>query len=189
MKPPAPLLAALGLFASTAQALEYTAIDPARSSLAFVYTQMGVPVDGRFKAFAARIQFDPARPAAASATLDLDLSGIDAGSPEANEEVAGRLWFNTKAFPQARFVSSAVRPLGGNRYEVAGRMSIKGRSQEVVAPFTVSPQGNGAVLEGAFVLKRADFGIGEGVWADFGTVANEIRIKFRFLANAGKSAS
>ncbi len=65
-------------------------------------------------------------------------------------------------------------------------MSIKGRTHEVTAPFTFSPQGKAGLFEGAFVLKRADYAIGEGEWADFGTVANEIQIKFRFLASAGK---
>lgn len=179
------LLAGLALLTS-AHAAEYTAIDTGKSSLNFVYKQMGVPVDGRFRKFAAHISFDPARPAAARASIDLDLASIDAGSAEANEEVAGKAWFNTKAFPQARFVSTAVKALGGNRYEVSGRMTIKGRSQDIAAPFTFTPQGSGAVFDGTFVLKRADFAIGEGVWADFGTVANEIQIKFRFLASAGK---
>ena len=30
---------------------------------------------------------------------------------------------------------------------------------------------------------RGYFAIGEGPWADFGTVANEIQIKFHVLAN------
>ena len=180
-----PLLAGLSL-ASLALAAEFNSVQTDKSTLSFVYKQMGVPVDGRFRKFAVQLGFDPAKPAAARAALDLDLAGIDAGSAEANDEVAGKAWFNTKAFPQARFVSTAVKPLGGNRYEVSGKMTIKGRTQDVVAPFTFTPQGNAATFEGAFTLKRADFAIGEGAWADFGTVANEIQIKFRFLASTGK---
>ncbi|HEY3325651.1 MAG TPA: YceI family protein [Novimethylophilus sp.] len=182
---PAVLLGSLAL-ASLAQAAEFTSIQADKSTLGFVYTQMGVPVDGHFKKFAALLSFDPAKPASARAVFDLDLASIDAGSQEANDEVAGKAWFNTKAFPRAKFESTGVKALGGNRYEVSGKMSIKGRTQTVSAPFTFNPQGNVAVVDGAFVLKRADFAIGEGTWADFGTVANEIQIKFHFLANAGK---
>ena len=46
----------------------------------------------------------------------------------------------------------------------------------------IADPGVPAVFEGAFVLKRADYGIGEGMWADFGTVANEVQIKFRLVA-------
>lgn len=181
------LLAAAGsMLAWSANAVEFNAVQADKSSLAFVYKQMGVPVEGRFKKFAARVRFDPAKPAAAEAVLDVDLASIDTGSAEADAEVAGKDWFDTKNNPQAKFVSTGVKVLGGNRYEATGRMTIKGRTQNVTAPFTFTAQGNAGVFEGAFVLKRADYGIGSGIWADFGTVANEIQIKFRFPVSAGK---
>jgi polyisoprenoid-binding protein YceI len=179
-------IAALALLAAAAHAEEYTAVLADKSSVAFVFRQMNVPVDGRFAKFAAQLKFDPAKPAAASATIDIDLASIDTGSAEGDEEVAGKLWFNTKVFPGARFVASAIRPLGGNRYEAVGKMTIKGRTQDITAPFTFSGQGRVGIAEGILTIKRADFGIGEGVWADFGTVANEVQIKFRLLAEANK---
>jgi polyisoprenoid-binding protein YceI len=169
-----------------ASAAEFNVVDGAKSSIAFTYKQMGVALDGRFRKFAVQLSFDPAKTTIAKAAIDVELASIDTGSAEGDDEVAGKQWFNTKAFPVARFVSSGVKSLGGNRYEVAGKLTIKGRTQEVSAPFTFSPQGNTAAFDGAFTLKRADFAIGEGAWADFGTVANEIQIKFHVLATAGK---
>jgi polyisoprenoid-binding protein YceI len=177
-------IAALALLAAAAHAEEYDAVVPDKSSVAFVYRQMNVAVEGRFGKFAAQLKFDPARPAAASASIDIDLASIDAGSAEANDEVAGKQWFNTKAFPTARFVASSFRALGGNRYEAVGKLSIKGRTQDMAAPFAFTSQGRRGIAEGALTIKRADFAIGEGVWADFGTVANEIQIKFRLQAEA-----
>lgn len=178
---------ALGLaFTPFVQAAEFNQIQTDKSTLGFVYKQMGVPVDGSFKKFSAQLKFDPARISAAKATLDIDIASIDTGSDEGNDEVASKAWFNTKAFPQAKFESSGFKALGGNKYEVSGKMQIKGRTQTVTAPFTINQQGNQAVVDGSFVLKRADFAIGEGSWSDFGTVANEVQIKFHFLASAGK---
>lgn len=114
------------------------------------------------------------------------MRSVDAGSDEANDEVSAQAWFNTKAYPQAKFESSSFKALGGNKYEVSGKMQIKGRSRIVSAPFTVIEQGNSAEVDGAFTLKRADFTIGESAWADYATVANEIQSKFHFVANAGK---
>lgn len=165
------------------QATEFTGIQTDGSSLDFVYTQMGVPVEGRFKKFAAQLNFDPDNLSTAKATIDLDVSSIDAGSTEANNEVAGKDWFNAKTFPHAEFVSTGFKALGGNRYQVSGNLNIKGRTQNVSAPFTLSPGGALAVIDGGFMLNRADFAIGEGSWTDFSTVANEIRIKFHFLVN------
>lgn len=174
------------LFSSVVYAVEFTNIQADKSKLSFVYKQMGVPMDGDFKKFNVQLNFDPAKLANAKVAFDLDLASIDAGSEEANDEVAGKDWFNTKVFPKATFVSSGIKQLSSNRYEVSGKMTIKGRTQAISAPFTFTPQGNSALVDGAFVLKRADFAIGEGSWADYGTVANEIQIKFHFLAKASK---
>lgn len=179
------LLLAAGL-PLAAHAVDYTQVQTTKSSINFAYKQMGVNMDGRFGKFAAQLAFDPAKPAAAKATLDVDLASIDTGSSEADQEVAGKQWFNTKAYPTAHFVSGSVKALGGNRYEIAGKLTIKGRTQDIVAPVSFTPQGNQAVFAGSFGFKRADFAIGEGPWAAFDTVANDIQVKFQIIATPGK---
>jgi polyisoprenoid-binding protein YceI len=179
------IAAGLALALPALAAGTYSRVLPEKSSLAFVSQQMGVSVDGTFRKFAATLDFDPAKPEAGKATLDIELASIDAGGPEANDEVKGKNWFDVKQFPTARFVSTSVKPLGNNRYEVRGQMSIKGKTHEVAAPFTLKPEGAGAVLEGSFPLKRLDYGVGTGAWGDTSVVADEVQIRFR-LAVAGK---
>jgi polyisoprenoid-binding protein YceI len=178
------LALALAALVPAAQAVEYSQVQPAKSTINFVYKQMGVAVDGSFKRFFSQIIFDPAKPTAAKATFDVELASVDTGAAEGDEEVAGKQWFNTKAFPTARFVSGNVKALGGNRYEVAGQLSIKGKTQAVVVPATFTAQGISGVFEGAFTIRRADFSIGEGAWAKFDIVANDVQIKFRNTASA-----
>lgn len=175
-------LIALLFTGGQATAAEYGTLLADKSSLTFTSRQMGVPVDGHFGKFTASISFNPASPEKASTRLDVDLGSIDAGSPDATAEVAGKPWFNLKAFPAASFVSSGVKVLGGGRFEAVGKLTIKGRSQPVSAPFTFREEGGNAVFDGSFTLKRLDFALGEGAWADLDTVANEIRIKFRVVA-------
>lgn len=165
-----------------AHAVEYTQVQADKSAVTFVYKQMGVAVDGKFKKFSSTLNFDPAKPAAAKATFDVQLGSVDTGAPEGDDEVAGKTWFNTKAFPTAHFASASVKALGGNRYEVAGQLTIKGKTQDVVVPATFTPQGNTGVFDGGFTIRRGDFSIGEGAWAKFDTVANDVQIKFRITA-------
>ena len=172
------------LAAVSAQAADYTQVQTDRSAINFTYQQMGVKMDGHFKKFAAQLNFDPAKPAAAKAVFEVDLASIDAGSSEADQEVAGKSWFNTKAFPTARFVSSTVKPLGGNKYEVGGQLTIKGKTQDVVVPATFTAQGKSGVFDGSFMIRRGDFSIGEGSWAKFDIVANDIQVKFRITASS-----
>ena len=174
------LVAALA--APVAHAVEYTTVLPKQSRIGFEFRQMGVPVKGGFKRFATDMAFDPAKPESARAKIEIDLASIDAGSAEADDESAGKLWFDRSVYPKAVFVASQVRALGANRYEMRGTLTLKGRSREMVVPVTYTPAKNAATFDGAFVLRRLDFGIGEGMWADVATVANEVKVNFRIAA-------
>lgn len=167
-------------------AADFNQVETAKSSIQFSYKQMGVNMAGRFKKFTANLKFDPAKPTAATVTLDVDLNSIDTGSAEGNGEVGGKLWFNTKVFPTAKFVSTSVKSLGGDKYEVLGKLSIKGKTLDVVAPTTIKVQGDIAQFDGAFTIKRNDFLIGEGIWSDTGTVANDVPVKFHIVTTSSK---
>ncbi len=176
----------LALSAQSAHAVEFNQVQSQQSSIAFSYQQMGVSMDGKFKKFSSQRAFDPAQPAKARAALEIDLASIDTGASDADEEVAGKSWFHIASFPKATFVSSGVKALGGNRYEVSGRLTIKGRSKDIVVPTTFTQQGNSGVFAGGFTVRRADFAIGEGAWAKFDIVANDVQVKFRIAATAAK---
>lgn len=181
----AALVAALTLGAATcAHAVQYKAVNAKASQISFTYTQMGARVYGTFDAFEAKLDFDSANPEAARASLTIELASIDAGSSDANAELQKPGWFNTAVYPQATFVSSSVKPLANNRYEVSGKLSLKGQTREVSAAITLKPDNAIGVFNGEFILKRSDFGIGEGEWGDYGIVSNDIHIKFRVVAPA-----
>ena len=179
------LAAFLAPAASSGYAQRVSAMEPDKSTITFISKQMNVPVEGKFAKFTGQLAFDAAKPNEGRVQVELDMSSIDTGSEEANDEVKGKGWFDVKNYPTARFVSSTVKTLGSGRYELAGKLTIKGRTKDVVAPFTFKPAGQGALFEGAFVLKRLDYAIGEGVWSDTDTVANEVQVKFRISAVPG----
>jgi polyisoprenoid-binding protein YceI len=178
------LLALLAVLTTPmANAVEYRTVLPKQSAITFEFRQMGVPVAGGFGRFTTQMMFDPAKPEAASARIEIDLASIDAGSSEADDESAGKLWFNRSAYPKAQFVSSQIRALGNNHFEMRGTLTLKGRSRDMIVPVTFTPGKNAATFDGAFILKRLEFGIGEGMWADVATVANEVQVKFRLAAS------
>ena len=147
---------------------------------------MGVAMDGHFKKFNAQLSFDPAKPAAAQAQIEIDLASVDAGSADADDEVVGKSWFNVKAFPKASFVAKQIKPSGANQFEVSGVLTIKGKTQDIKFPLKHVAQGNTGVFTGGFVMRRGDFAIGEGIWAKFDVVANDIQVNFQLTANPGK---
>ena len=161
-------------------------VDYAKSEISFVSKQMNVPVQGRFKTFAAQITFDPEKLSSSRAQIEVDLASIDTGSSEADDEVGKKAWFNTSAFPTAKFSSSTVTRIGPDRYEARGKLYIKGVSQDLAAPFTVKHSGEVSTYEGSFMLKRLQFSIGDGIWSDTETVADEVQVKFRIVATDKK---
>ena len=174
-----PSLGALLLAASQAAA-QGVLIE--KSEIRFVSRQMGVNVEGRFRKWKANIVFLPGDLAKSKADIDIDLNSIDLASEESETEVKRPKWLDTLRFPTAKFVSGAIRALSGERYEVAGALTIKGITRDVVVPIALkNDAGGNRLAEGTFTIKRLDYKIGEGDWADPDTVANEVTVRVRIV--------
>ena len=162
-------------------------VQSAGSEIAFTSKQMGVPVDGRFRKFDAQVAFDPKKPDAAKIAFTIDLASVTLGSAEVEAEVVKPDWFDTKKFPQASFQSTTVKAAGPGKYEVAGKLTIKGASQNVTVPVALTQAGAATTASGAFVIKRLDYRIGDGDWKDTSMVANDVQVRFK-LALTGVPA-
>lgn len=174
---PALLMAVLAAAAALPAAAQQKLL-PAQSSIAFEIKQMGVPVQGHFKKFDAQINFDAAKLAASKVTFTVDIASTTLGAPEMDSELPKATWFNTAKFPQAQFTSSAFKSLGGGKYEVAGKLVIKGQSRDVTVPLAMTPNGATTTASGVLPIKRLAFKIGEGDWADTSMVADDVQVKF-----------
>jgi polyisoprenoid-binding protein YceI len=173
-----PLALLVALPASAQQTLI-----PAQSALSFTFKQMGVSVDGKFTKFTAQVNFDAAKLATSKVAFTVDIASATLGTPDIDTELPKSDWFNTAKFPQATFASSSFKALGGGKYDVAGKLTIKGQSQDVVVPVTMTQTGAVTTATGAFPIKRLVFKIGENDWADTSMVANDVQIKFKLALN------
>ncbi len=172
---------ALAMFAAAgrAHAQSGAKLIAAQSEIVFVSKQMGVPVEGKFQKFDAQVRLDPKQPENGMVALTIDVDSASLGMPETDAELPKAAWFNSKAFPQASFQSSAIKALGGGKFEVKGLLNIKGNAREIVVPVALSQQGGASTATGAFTIKRLDFKIGEGEWTDTSMVANDVQVKFK----------
>jgi polyisoprenoid-binding protein YceI len=175
--PRALIAAVLGL--SLTAAWSQQRLVPAQSEISFTTHQMGVPVDGKFTRFDAQFNFDPKQPEAGRIAFTIDTGSASFGAPETDAEVPKPAWLSVAKFPQATFASSAIKGLGGGKFSVAGKLTIKGASQPVTVPVSLSQAGGVSTASGTFTIKRLDFKIGEGEWADTSMVANDVQVKFK----------
>jgi len=176
------LVAAVIAWPASAQSVLYE-----KSRISCVSKQMNVPVEAVFRKFTARISFDPARPESAKATIEIDVGSFDIDNAEANDEARGKSWFDARNFPKATFTSTAVKALGGGRFEARGPLTIKGKTVEVVTPFTYREAPGGAVIDGNFSVRRLQYNIGEGAWKDTDTVADEVQIRYQLALSRSQT--
>jgi polyisoprenoid-binding protein YceI len=154
-------------------------VDPAKSQIRFGFRQENVPGEGAFRRFTAQVSFDPARPEATRASIEVDVTSIDIGEADWNRDMQGASWFDARQFPKATFVAAGAKAVSGGRFESPGKFTLKGVTRDVVATFTAKADPGGTLLEGTVPLKRTDFRIGEGAWADTSVVANDVAVRFR----------
>jgi polyisoprenoid-binding protein YceI len=165
--------AALALAAAPAFAADY--VQTKGSTLTFTGQYQGEAFNGRFPGFATVFSFDPAKLAGSRLTVVIPLASATAGNPDYDGELRGSAFFDSRKFPQARYTATTFRSLGGNKYAADGTLSLRGVSKPVTLTFTWTA-GAQPVLAGTAVVKRLDFGVGGGEWADTSVIPNEIRI-------------
>src|ERR1700750_1361002 len=152
---------------------------PAQSQITFAIKEMGVPVEGRFTKWTADIAFDPKKPEAGKVAFTIATASATLGAPETDAEVPKAEWFNVAKFPNATFASTAIKAKGGGKFDVAGKLTVKGTTKDVVVPIALTQAGPPTTATGAFTIKRNDFKIGEGDWTDTSQLADEVAVKFK----------
>lgn len=157
-------------------------LDPAKSKISFHFSQLGVPMQGKFTKFSATVFFDAKKPDATKASFTVDLNSVDLGAADYNAETKKPIWLDAVKFPSASFVADKVTAVGANKFEAVGKLSIKGISQPIKAQFTFTDGAN-PLVEGNFVMKRLAWKIGDGEWKDTSIVADDVMVKFSFVTS------
>ena len=158
---------------------------PAASEISFTTRQMGVPVDGKFSAFSAQIALDPKKPETGTVSFSIDTGSARFGSAELDAEVPKATWLSVALFPKATFQSSSIKAAGAGRFEVAGKLSIKGSVRDITVPVQLVQSGGSpsitSTASGAFTIKRLEFKVGEGEWTDTSLLANDVQVRFKLV--------
>ena len=171
------LVAALAL-ATPTRATDYT--QAPGSTLTFATQYQGEVFVGRLPSFTTRLSFDPQQLASSTLDVVIALAGVTIANPEGDDALRGADFFNVARFPQARFTATGFRSLGGNQYAADGTLSLRGMSRPVTLTFGWTP-GARPVLTGKAMVRRLDFGVGGGDWADTDLIPNEVAVSTRVV--------
>ncbi|MGH6871751.1 MAG: YceI family protein [Rhizomicrobium sp.] len=148
------------VFAAPALAAHWN-VDTARSRLEFSVDWSKQPLTATFKSWKADIEFDPDDLAHSKAGVTIDIGSEASGEPENDDAIKSAQGMAADKFPQARFVTTAIRFKGGNTYVATGTLALHGLTRPVKLPFNLVIAGNTAHMTGVATVMRTDFGIGD----------------------------
>lgn len=165
------LLCALAL-PGLASAADY-AVQPSGSTLAFHGNFQGSGFDGHFEKFDAAIAYDPTHLDASKFDVTVDLASAKTGDNDRDTALPGSDFFNVAQFPKAHFVSTAFHR-SGTTVTADGTLTLHGVTKPVSLTVDFKPNGKSATLDVKGTVKRLDFGVGGGDYADTSVIANEV---------------
>ncbi len=167
------LLCALAL-PGLVSAADYT-VQPSGSTLAFHGNFQGSGFDGHFEKFDAAITYDPTHLDASKFDVTVDLSSAKTGDSDRDTALPGSDFFNVSQFPRAHFVTTAFHQDGG-KVIADGNLILHGVTKPVSLTVDFKPNGKHATLDVKGTVKRLEFGVGGGDYADTSVIANEVTV-------------
>ncbi|ADH62528.1 YceI family protein [Allomeiothermus silvanus DSM 9946] len=113
-------------------------LDPSHTSIDFKVRHMGIAsVRGSLKVLSGSVETDEAgRPIQVEAVIDA--ASIATGEPQRDGHLRSADFLHAEQYPEIRFVSTQIEPLGGNRYRIQGNLTIRDITKPVTLEAEVS---------------------------------------------------
>jgi len=197
------LISAAPLFAEGPAARTFALTEDGKNYATFESEATLETIKGTTTKVSGTVVADPSNPSAASATINVELSGLDTGISMRNEHLRGPKFLDAEKFPTATFKTTSVTapksiaPNQPTEITMTGDFTLHGVTKRITVParvvfipeneLTKSSRGPGDWIHGSvnFALKLTDYSITvpEKLMMK---VANEVNVKVDFFANAAK---
>jgi polyisoprenoid-binding protein YceI len=178
-------MAAMLVFSACAMAGAWQ-VDAPHSTLTFTNTYQNVKYTGQFHRFTAAIAYDPNDLAHAKFDVSVDVTSLDTQNGERDQTALGADFFDTAKFPRAHFITTSFHKTANGEVLADGKLTLRGITKPVTLVVKFVPRGDTAMLDVTAQLKRLDFGIGTGQWADPSMIGNGVTVRGHLLLHASK---
>ena len=143
-------------------------LDPSHTMVLFSWNHFGYSnPTADFGLGEGTLVFDEQHPAASSVQVSLPLAMLDTHVPALDKHLKEPDFFNADKYPVVTFKSTAVQPLGGNKFKVTGNLTVHGVTKVVVLDATLNKIGAHPMSKAQSIgfdatasIKRSDFGMG-----------------------------
>jgi polyisoprenoid-binding protein YceI len=168
-------------------------LDPTHTRLGFVARHaMVTKVRGSFEDFEGKAHLDFADPSRSSAEVTFQIASVSTGQKQRDDHLRTNDFFDAPTYPTARFVSTSVKKVDDETFEMTGDLTLK----DVTKPVTITWESTGtakdpfgntrAGFEGKATISRKDWGIEYNAALETGGVLVSDKITLEFDVSAIK---
>lgn len=119
-------------------------VDPNHTQVTFGVSHMGFSeYRGRFTGVEGTLQIDPHHVAATRLDVDVPVSSVSTTSAKLDGELKSADWLDAGKYPQMRYRSIKVTPIGAGRARIEGELTLHG----VIHPVTLQARFVGAGVD------------------------------------------
>jgi len=186
-------LSALIVQSAFAAAREWE-MDPAHSNIYFSVGHIYSKIQGHFNEFTAKINFDPANLKESRFFFKIQVSSIDTGVSKRDKHLLSADFFDSGTYPLIIFESKTITAAGNGVYEVAGKLTIKGKEHDLTLPLTFAgakdhpavPGKQVVGFNGRITVDRLVLNIGDEKFYKMGLVDKDVEVLVTMEALGGK---
>lgn len=150
--------------AASAQSTKWV-VDKAHSNVKFTVTHMAISeVDGNFKSFDGTLESAKPDFSDAKIQFNIDVASIGTDNENRDNHLKGDDFFNATQFPKISFTSTSMKPLGGNKYQLTGNMTVRDVTKTVTWDVTYggimgTQRGRKAGFKAKATINRFDYNL------------------------------
>lgn len=131
------------------------------ATITFKIKNAGFYVDGSFTGLSAKIFFDGSKNYGNSIEASLDSKSIITGNGSRDGHLKKPSYFDIENFPTISMKANLFGKEPNGNFRGHFKLTIKGKTKDIIIPFTFTEKDSKAIFKGTFTINRLDFGVGE----------------------------
>lgn len=155
------------------------------SSITFTATQNNVPISGQLTKFSGEVYFstDNHRYSHNFVSITVDMKSLTTSYEELSNTLKSKDWFDINQFPESTFIASEFKPKDDKHWEAVGKLTLRNKTLPITLNFIIDEYTETKLkLHGIAILKRNDFGVGQGDWSKTDSIKDEVTVSVQLSA-------
>lgn len=159
-------------------------LDKSHSNVYFSIDHIFAKVNGNFNDFSSDIVFNPEDLSKSSFAFTIKVDSINTNISKRDKHLLSADFFDEGKHSTMSFTSTSVTAGDGDLYNVAGKLSVKGKDYDVTLPLILAgikdhpavPGKEVAGFNGKVVIDRLAYGVGAGKFYKMGVVGKDVEV-------------